>query len=70
MLEGLTLKYLLMYEVIIYAWFMSITCAFKTSLNFGNDKIEIGLQNYDFIFLLKICRMQLPLSSCELEIAD
>jgi len=40
---------------------MLITHAFMTSLNFGSDTIAIGLQNYDFIFLLKICRMQLPL---------
>jgi len=49
---------------------MLFTLAFMTSLNFGRDTIAIGLQNCDFIFLLKIYRMQLPLTSSKLETAD
>jgi len=68
MLEVLTLKYVNVLSHCV--WFMFITHAFIASLNFGSDTIAIGLQNCDFIFLLKICRMQLPLTSNRLEIAD
>jgi len=49
---------------------MLISHAFMTSLNFGSDTIAVGPQNYDFIFLLKTCRVRLPLTGSKLQTAD